>query len=51
MANKKLASEKVTYEIDPYNRLIINKSGLVKRFNINETTIYDAFKDLEDMDK
>ena len=27
MANKKLASKKVTYEIDPYNRLIINKSG------------------------
>ncbi|MBU1087144.1 MAG: hypothetical protein KKD05_06450 [Candidatus Omnitrophica bacterium] len=29
----------------------ISKSELGKRFNINETTIYDAFKDYEDMDK
>jgi len=29
----------------------ISKSDLRKRFNINETTIYDAFKDLEDIDK
>ena len=29
----------------------ISKSDLSKRFNINETTIYDAFKDLEEMDK
>ncbi|MBU1087154.1 MAG: hypothetical protein KKD05_06500 [Candidatus Omnitrophica bacterium] len=29
----------------------ISKSDLAKRFNINETTIYDAFKDLEDIHK
>ncbi|MCK5591222.1 MAG: hypothetical protein KAI72_04630, partial [Candidatus Pacebacteria bacterium] len=26
----------------------ISKSDLGKRFNLNETTIYDAFNDLED---
>ena len=29
----------------------VSKADLSKRFNINETTIYDAFNDLEDMDK
>lgn len=29
----------------------ISKSDLSKRFNINETTIYDAFRDYEDFHK
>ncbi len=44
MANKKLASEKVTYEIDPYNRLIINKSGKKSRLSRFRQVLDGRFK-------
>lgn len=48
MPNKKLASEKVTYEIDPFNRLIINNSGKKSKLSRFRQILDGRFKISDD---